>query len=68
MDEPAGSALGASALLAYLQGEPGSQAVQAALAVGAVIDVVNDAEVLSRAWAPPARSRRRRTAVCRRRG
>lgn len=48
MDETAGSVLDASAVLAYLQGEPGSQMVQTALAVGAVINVVNYAEVLSR--------------------
>ena len=44
----AGSVLDASALLAYLQGEPGSDIVQEALAAGAVISVVNYAEVLSR--------------------
>jgi ribonuclease VapC len=43
-----GSVLDASALLAYLQGEPGTEAVQAALADGAAISVVNYAEVLSR--------------------
>lgn len=48
MEEPAGAVLDASAVLAYLQGEPGSQTVQAALAVGAVINIVNYAEVLSR--------------------
>jgi PIN domain nuclease of toxin-antitoxin system len=48
MDEAAGSVLDASALLAYLQGEPGSELVQAALAVGAVMNGVNYAEALSR--------------------
>lgn len=48
MAETAGSVLDASALLAFLQEEPGSQAVQAALAVGAVMNVVNYAEVLSK--------------------
>jgi ribonuclease VapC len=42
------SVLDASALLAYLQGEPGSSTVEAALAAGAVISIVNYAEVLSR--------------------
>jgi len=48
MDQTAGSVLDASAMLAFLQGEPGSQLVQAALAAGAVINVVNYAEVLTR--------------------
>ncbi len=48
MDETAGSVLDASALLAYLQGEPGGQTVQGALAAGAIINIVNYAEVLSR--------------------
>lgn len=48
MDELEGLVLDASALLAYLQGEPGSDVVQAALAAGAVINIVNYAEVLSR--------------------
>ena len=48
MDETAGSVLDASALLAYLQDAPGSQTVQAALGVGAIINTVNYAEVLSR--------------------
>ncbi|MCM8749537.1 type II toxin-antitoxin system VapC family toxin [Thermomicrobiaceae bacterium CFH 74404] len=48
MDEIEGLVLDASALLAYLQGEPGSEIVQAALAAGAVISIVNYAEVLSR--------------------
>ena len=47
-EEPVRSVLDASALLVYLQGEPGSQGVQAALAAGAVINIVNYAEVLSR--------------------
>lgn len=62
MEEPAGSVLDASALLAYLQGEPGSEMVQAALAAGAVINVVNYAEVLSRlgdAGEDPATAHRR---------
>ncbi len=42
------SVLDASALLAYLQGELGSPVVQEALAAGAVINIVNYAEVLSR--------------------
>jgi ribonuclease VapC len=42
------SVLDASALLAYLQGEPGSSTVETALAAGAVISIVNYAEVLSR--------------------
>jgi len=48
MDEIEGLVLDASALLAYLQGEPGSDVVQVALAAGAVFNIVNDAEVLSR--------------------
>lgn len=40
--------LDASALLAYLHREPGNQVVEEALAAGAVINVVNYAEVLSR--------------------
>jgi bifunctional DNA-binding transcriptional regulator/antitoxin component of YhaV-PrlF toxin-antitoxin module len=62
MEETAGSVLDASALLAYPQGEPGSETVQAALAVGAVINVVNYAEVLSRlgeAGEGPATAHRR---------
>lgn len=46
--EEAGSVLDASALLAYLQGETGSSLVQETLAVGAVMNIVNYAEVLSR--------------------
>ncbi len=38
------SVLDASALLAYLQGERGSQVVQEVLAAGAVINIVNYAE------------------------
>lgn len=48
MDEIEGLVLDASALLAYLQGEPGSDVVQAALTAGAVMNIVNYAEVLSR--------------------
>lgn len=48
MNERASAVLDASALLAYLQAEPGSETVQAALALGAVINVVNYTEVLSR--------------------
>ena len=40
--------LDASALLAYLNGEPGSEVVEKALAEGAVIGMVNWAEVLSK--------------------
>lgn len=40
--------LDASALLAYLQGEPGSEDVQEVLSHGGVISIVNYAEVLSR--------------------
>lgn len=48
MEELQGSVLDASALLAYLQGQPGDQTVQAVLAAGAVMNAVNFAEVLSR--------------------
>ncbi len=48
MEQVAGAVLDASALLAYLQAEPGSQTVEAALAAGAVMNLVNYAEVLSR--------------------
>ena len=47
-DGRAGTVLDASALLAYLQDEPGSDVVDAMLAEGAVINAVNYAEVLSR--------------------
>jgi PIN domain nuclease of toxin-antitoxin system len=40
--------LDASALLAYLQGESGSQTVAAALPTGPLMNIVNYAEVLSR--------------------
>jgi ribonuclease VapC len=40
--------LDASALLAYLQGEPGADVVSAAIGQGAVISTVNLAEVLSK--------------------
>ncbi len=43
-----GSVLDASALLAYLRDEPGSQMVDEALARGAAMSAVNWAEVLSR--------------------
>jgi PIN domain nuclease of toxin-antitoxin system len=48
MDGAAGAVLDASALLAYLQDEPGSDYVEAILVLRAVINVVNYAEVLSR--------------------
>lgn len=48
MADPAGSALDASALLAYLQDEPGAELVEEVLAAGAVMSTVNYAEVLSR--------------------
>ena len=48
MDVVVPSVLDASALLAYLQDEPGSSVVQQALAAGAFMSVVNYAEVLSR--------------------
>jgi PIN domain nuclease of toxin-antitoxin system len=48
MDEAAGAVLDASALLAYLRGEPGAETVREALVLGAVINVVSYAEVLSR--------------------
>jgi PIN domain nuclease of toxin-antitoxin system len=47
-DGRTGAVLDASALLAYLQDEPGSDVVDAVLAEGAVINAVNYAEVLSR--------------------
>jgi len=62
MDKAASVVLDASALLAYLQGEPGSEVVQAALAIAAVINVINYAEVLSRlgdAGEEPATAHRR---------
>lgn len=43
-----GVVLDASALLAYLRGEPGDEAVGAAMVGGAVMNAVNYAEVLSR--------------------
>ena len=46
MDEATGSVLDASALLAYLQDEPGSEVVDAALTHGAMINVAHYAEVL----------------------
>lgn len=48
MIEDIGYVLDASAVLAFLQGEVGSETVQTALATGAVISTVNYAEVLSR--------------------
>ena len=47
-DEATGAVLDASALLAYLQDEAGSDIVEAALATGAIINAINYAEVLSR--------------------
>lgn len=47
-DDAAGSVLDASALLAFIQGEAGREIVGAAFVFGAVINVVNYAEVLSR--------------------
>jgi PIN domain nuclease of toxin-antitoxin system len=44
----AAGVLDASALLAYIQDEPGSNIVEASLVFGPVINVVNYAEVLSR--------------------
>lgn len=61
-DETAGAVLDASALLAYLQDEAGSDTVEAALAVRAIINSVNYAEVLSRlvdAGQEPAMAHRR---------
>jgi PIN domain nuclease of toxin-antitoxin system len=61
-DEAAGAVLDASALLAYLQDEAGSEMVEAALATGAIINAVNYAEVLSRlvdAGQEPATAHRR---------
>ncbi len=48
MPSGAHAVLDASALLAYLQGEPGSEVVEKALAEGAAISAVNYAEVLSK--------------------
>lgn len=48
MDGTAGAVFDASALLAYLLDEPGSDVVDAVLTEGAVINAVNYAEVLSR--------------------
>ena len=48
MDGAAGAVLDASALLAYLQDEPGSDDVEATFFLGSVINVINYAEVLSR--------------------
>jgi ribonuclease VapC len=48
MEVPLESVLDASALLAYLQGEPGGEVVEEALAEGALMNSVNYAEVLSR--------------------
>ncbi len=62
MDTVPGSVLDASALLAYLQGERGGEVVQDALGAGAVINIVNYAEVLSRladAGAEPTIAHRR---------
>jgi PIN domain nuclease of toxin-antitoxin system len=62
MDRTAGAILDASALLAYLQGEPGSEAVESALIAGAIINGVNYAETLTRlseAGEEPERAHRR---------
>lgn len=62
MDRTAGAVLDASALLAYLQGETDTEAVEAALTAGAVINGVNYAETLSRlseAGEEPERAHRR---------
>lgn len=48
MDDSSGSVLDASALLAYLHGEPGGHIVQEVLALGGVINIINYAEVLTR--------------------
>jgi len=48
MDDAAGAVLDASALMAYLQDEPGSDTVEALLVLRIVINAVNYAEVLSR--------------------
>lgn len=48
MSATAASVLDASALLAYLHGEPGAAAVSQALTAGAAIGAVNWAEVLSK--------------------
>lgn len=48
INDAAGAVLDASALLAYLQDESGADIVEAILVFGAVINVVNYAEVLSR--------------------
>lgn len=64
MVQLAGAALDASALLAYLQDEPGAGTVQEELTVGAIMSAVNYAEVLSRLGdggeAPEAADRRLR--------
>lgn len=48
MSDPRRAVLDASALLAYLQGEPGAEKVRGALAVGCCMSSVNWAEVLSK--------------------
>ena len=48
MDSSPGFVLDASALLAHLRKEPGDVIVQAAMASGALMNVVNYSEVLSR--------------------
>jgi ribonuclease VapC len=48
MEAPPGPVLDASALLAYLQDEPGAGTVEEALDAGALMNIVNYAEVLSR--------------------
>ena len=47
-DGTAGAVLDASAVLAYIRDEPGSDVVEAALAARPIIDAVNYAEVLTR--------------------
>ncbi|HEX2171701.1 MAG TPA: type II toxin-antitoxin system VapC family toxin [Dehalococcoidia bacterium] len=62
MRETAGAVLDASAVLAYLQGESGSETVQAALTAGAIFTIVNYSEVLMRlgdAGEEPATAHRR---------
>lgn len=47
-DDPVGAVLDASALLAYVRDEPGSDVVEAALTARPIINAVNYAEVLTR--------------------
>jgi ribonuclease VapC len=46
MEAAPGTVLDASALLAYLKGEPGNKVVEEALSAGAFMSIVNYAEVL----------------------